>query len=89
MDPTTRLQAAQAIHLRTVQRAAEMLGGSVALKRHLGVPMTHVSLWLQGMAPVPPDIFLRCVDIVLPPVLPLDEALARENRPLRMVGGAR
>jgi DNA-binding transcriptional regulator YdaS (Cro superfamily) len=54
------------IHLRTVQRAAEVLGGIEALQGHLGVPMTHLSLWLEGTAPVPTEVFLRCVDVVLP-----------------------
>ena len=85
MDPTARLQSRQTIHSRTVQRAAEILGGSVALKRHLGVPMTRVSLWMHGNAPVPTDIFLRCVDIVLA----ADSVVAEWTRPLRVVGRAR
>jgi hypothetical protein len=85
MDSTIRPQSPQAIHLRTVQRAAEILGGSVALKRHLGVPMTHVSVWMHGMVRVPTDIFLRCVDIVLA----ADSVATKWTRPLRIVGRAR
>jgi hypothetical protein len=52
------------IHARTVQRAAEILGGIEVLAAQLDVRDENLKKWLEGTLAVPQEIFLRCVDIV-------------------------
>ena len=40
-------------------------GDESALAKHLGVPVHLVVDWVLGNKPVPPDIFLHTVDLVL------------------------
>jgi len=40
-------------------------GDETALAKRLGVPVPAVVDWLLGNRPVPTDIFLRAVDVVL------------------------
>ena len=56
---------ANAVHVRALERAVEMLGGVDALARHLEVPARWLELWLRGTASTPPDVFLRVVDLLL------------------------
>jgi hypothetical protein len=53
------------LYWRVLVRAAHLLGGADALATRLEVPHTHLQLWIQGRAPVPTDVFLRCVDYLL------------------------
>jgi len=53
------------IHKRALQRAVEMTGGADALARQLQVPSTAVRFWLSGSSPLPDDIFLKLVDLLL------------------------
>ena len=50
--------------MRTLQRAAEIVGGPDALALKLNVTPSHLSLWLTGLESPREDIFLRAVDIV-------------------------
>jgi DNA-binding transcriptional regulator YdaS (Cro superfamily) len=52
------------VQRRSLHRAAEIVGGPAALARTLGVPEPALRMWLDGR-PVPPDIFLRAVDIII------------------------
>lgn len=52
------------VHAQTLRRAAEIAGGLSQLSTQLGVPERAVEEWLQGTQPIPPEIFLRAVDIV-------------------------
>jgi DNA-binding transcriptional regulator YdaS (Cro superfamily) len=52
------------VHTQTLRRAAEIAGGLSQLSTQLGVPERALEEWLQGTQPVPPEIFLRAVDIV-------------------------
>jgi DNA-binding transcriptional regulator YdaS (Cro superfamily) len=52
------------VHARTVQRAAEIVGGLEALAAQLDVRDENLKKWLQGALQVPQEIFLRCADIV-------------------------
>jgi hypothetical protein len=52
------------VHARTVQRAAEIVGGIELLAGQLDVSDESLKKWLEGELPIPQDIFLRCVDIV-------------------------
>ena len=52
------------VYVQTLRRAAEIAGGLSQLGTQLGVPERALEWWVQGTQPVPPDIFLRAVDIV-------------------------
>ncbi len=53
------------IESRTLEKAAEVLGGRRELAKHLQVPLLELDKWLVG-AETPPHIyFLRAVDVVL------------------------
>lgn len=53
------------VHRRALQRALELAGDIDALARHLKVPSTAVRFWVNGSQPLPPDIFLKIVDLLL------------------------
>lgn len=53
------------VHVRTLMRAAEIVGGPVELAFRLKVTPGHLSLWLGGLEPCPSHIFLKAVDLVL------------------------
>lgn len=55
---------APTVHSRTLQRAAELLGGPAALSAHLDVPVRRLQVWMRGTVPAPDDIFLKAVDVV-------------------------
>jgi DNA-binding transcriptional regulator YdaS (Cro superfamily) len=52
------------VRIRTLERAAEIVGGEEALARHLNVTPSHLSLWIQGAVEPPSDVFLKAADIV-------------------------
>jgi hypothetical protein len=53
------------VYARTLHRACELLGGTQALSRHLGVPAATLSRWIGGVEEPPLQIFLKAVDVVL------------------------
>ena len=53
------------VHKRALRRALELAGGAEALALHLKVSPTAVRFWLNASGPVPDDIFLRIVDLLL------------------------
>ena len=53
------------IHRRAILRAIEISGDVEALAAHLRVPSTAVRLWANGTSPLPGDLFLRIVDLLL------------------------
>ena len=53
------------LHVQTLLRAAEILGGQIELAFRLKVTPSHLSLWLGGLEPCPSSIFLKAVDLVL------------------------
>jgi DNA-binding transcriptional regulator YdaS (Cro superfamily) len=52
------------VYIRTLKRAAELVGSEEALARHLKVLPSHVELWIRGVVSPPGDVFLRAADIV-------------------------
>lgn len=50
---------------RVLARVAILEGGIERLAVHLGVSSSLVTQWIEGLTPIPPDIFLRCVDLLL------------------------
>jgi hypothetical protein len=54
------------VYVRTLQKAAELLGGERALARYLRVPMPDLFVWMRpGALPPPEAVFLKAVDLVL------------------------
>jgi hypothetical protein len=54
-----------AVHKRALQRAVELAGGVEPLSIHLHVPATAIRFWLNASSPLPDDIFLKIVDLLL------------------------
>jgi hypothetical protein len=53
------------IFSRTMQKAAELLGGRKKLSRHLQVPEKDLQNWIDDKARPPTGVFLRAVDVIL------------------------
>jgi hypothetical protein len=56
---------ASSVYSRTLQLAAELVGGRAKLCRILQVPATDLQKWIDDKAVLPMGLFLRAVDIVL------------------------
>ncbi|HEX2197183.1 MAG TPA: hypothetical protein VHG88_00980 [Burkholderiales bacterium] len=54
-----------AIHKRALQRAIEQAGGVEPLARELEVPVSAVRFWMSASSPLPDDVFLKLVDLLL------------------------
>jgi len=52
------------VYIRTLQRAADIVGGAEALAQRLNVTPSHLSLWLNGIESPHDEVFLRAVDII-------------------------
>lgn len=52
------------VYVRTLNRAAEIVGGAEALAYRLKVTPSHLDLWLRGVEQAPTHIFLKAVDLV-------------------------
>lgn len=53
------------VYFRTLQKAADLLGGRKKLARHLRVPMSELESWMSGKEVPPIGVFLKAVDLVL------------------------
>jgi hypothetical protein len=53
------------IHERTLLRAAGILGGVDALAERLQVHPALLGMWMRGTMALPPEVFLKVVDILL------------------------
>ena len=53
------------VHRRALRRALELTGDVEALARQLKVPSTAVRFWTNGNQPLPADIFLKLVELLL------------------------
>jgi DNA-binding transcriptional regulator YdaS (Cro superfamily) len=68
--------------MRTLIRAAEIVGGAQELAFKLKVTPSHLSLWMGGLEPCPGHIFLKAVDLVLEREIQAQRApLAAEEAP--------
>jgi hypothetical protein len=56
---------AASVYSRTLQKAAELLGGRAKLCRHLRVPSEDLQKWIDDKAVPPQGIFLRAVDVII------------------------
>jgi hypothetical protein len=54
-----------AVHKRALKRAIDLAGGLEPLARHLKLPPTAVKFWLNASSPLPDDVFLKLVDLLL------------------------
>jgi hypothetical protein len=52
------------LYLRTLRRAAELIGDDEELALRLKVTPSHLALWIQGVEKPPTYVFLRAVDLV-------------------------
>jgi hypothetical protein len=52
------------VRVRTLFKAAEIVGGRESLRRRLKVSTLLLAVWFSGAEPLPTDVFLRAVDIV-------------------------
>ena len=78
------------VYIRTLARAAEIVGGATELAFRLKVTPSHLSLWMGGLEPCPANVFLQAVDLVLEheinaqraplPAEPLENAVRTEDR---------
>lgn len=66
----------QEAYRRIVARVALFEGGTDRLAILLGVSSGLVLQWIQGLAPIPPAMFLRCVDYLLDHEVPSNPAIA-------------
>jgi hypothetical protein len=56
---------ASSVYSRTLQKAAEVIGGQAKLCRHLRVPAAELQKWIDDKAVPPIGIFLRAVDLII------------------------
>jgi hypothetical protein len=65
------------VHVRTLRRAAALVGGEQELALRLKVTPSHLVLWMAGAEVPPMDVFLHAVDIVMDHVRPSSSLPAR------------
>ena len=53
------------VYSRTLQKAADLLGGRKKLARVLRVPMKDLEAWIADEAKPPLNVFLRVVDLII------------------------
>lgn len=69
------------IQARTLQKAAQLLGGERALARYLKVPMPDLFAWMRAGTMSPPEsVFLKAVDLVMNDLNDRDAARAQKIR---------
>jgi hypothetical protein len=56
---------ASSVYSRTLQKAADLLGGRKKLARVLRVPAKDLETWIADEAKPPLNVFLRAVDLIL------------------------
>ena len=52
------------VRVRSLKRAAEIVGGDAQLALQLGVTPDRLSHWIDGVTPLPTYIFFRVVDLI-------------------------
>jgi hypothetical protein len=65
---------ASSVYSRTLQKAAELLGGREKLRRELQVPAADLEDWIADKAVPPRGVFLRAVDLLLDETAPPAES---------------
>jgi hypothetical protein len=67
------------VYARTLQKAAELIGGRQKLARHLRVPAAELEKWLSDGATPPISTFLKAVDLVIDETPAPSPAVASDN----------
>jgi len=52
------------VYARTIKRAAEIVGGEVALAKRLSVSPDKIAHWIEGRETPHTSVFLKAVDII-------------------------
>jgi hypothetical protein len=65
---------ASSVYSRTLQKAAELLGGRDKLRRELQVPAADLEDWIADKVVPPKGVFLRAVDLLLDETAPPGES---------------
>ena len=68
------------VYVRTLQKAAELIGGRQKLARHLRVPGAELERWLAGEVTPPISTFLKAVDLVIDET-PAPQSVAASDDP--------
>jgi hypothetical protein len=72
---------AASVYSRTLQKAAELIGGHAKLCRHLRVPAAELQKWLDDKAVPPIGVFLRAVDLIIEETSPPVDSGGSEEPP--------
>ena len=56
---------ASSVYSRTLQKAADLIGGRDKLCRFLHVPAAELKKWIDDKAQPPIGVFLRAVDLII------------------------
>jgi hypothetical protein len=73
---------------RALERAVEVFGEQT-LSEQIGVPVERMRWWLNGSVPVPHNVFLHLVDLLLEHSLAeLKQEISSQARPDGSVGSA-
>ena len=57
-------ETGRGVRVRTLYKAAEIVGGREPLRCRLNVSALVLAMWFSGAEPPPTDVFLKAVDIV-------------------------
>ena len=58
------------MRVRTLRRAAQILGGPAQLRKYLNVSALCLAAWMTGADTAPTYVFLKAVDLVMEEVIP-------------------
>jgi len=64
-SPPVLIRVGNRIHMRAVQRAAEIADGVIPIAIYLGVAPAVVAAWIKGTTDVPPGAFLKVVELIV------------------------
>jgi len=79
---------AASVYGRTLQKAADLVGGRRKLCRLLRVPMKDLEAWIADEAKPPLNVFLRVVDLLIDETGPAPAAGEPDEPPPRDAAGA-
>ena len=66
------------MRVRTLRRAAEILGGPAQLRKYLNVSALCLAAWMTGHDTAPTYVFLKAVDLVLEDVKDLKDVTPKK-----------
>jgi hypothetical protein len=55
----------RSVRVRTLRRAADIIGGQAPLRRYLNVSALCLAAWMSGADIAPTYVFLKAVDLVM------------------------